>query len=49
MRKKKYYLILGKKSKWTYGAFPRTKEGRAAAILYRDRLKNERKEHFIVK
>lgn len=41
MKKKQFYLILNKKNKYNYGAFPRTKTGRAAALLYKEGLKKE--------
>jgi hypothetical protein len=31
---KKYYLILAKKSKWSYGAFPHSEEGLKEAKKY---------------
>lgn len=31
---KKYYLILAKKSKWSYGAFPHSEEGLKEAKRY---------------
>jgi hypothetical protein len=49
MRKKRCYLILGKKSKYIYGAFPRTPEGKKAAIKYKDKLaKVEEKDNFFI-
>ena len=49
MRKKRCYLILSKKSKYLYGAFPRTKEGKALAQLYREKLQKDRKEKEAIK
>ena len=31
---KKYYLIIAKKNKWSYGAFPHTEEGLKEAKKY---------------
>lgn len=50
MKKKQFYLVLNKKNKYTFGAFPRTKTGRAAAILYKEELKKKHgKLVFIIK
>lgn len=47
--KKKYYLILGKKSNFIYGAFPRTKEGKEEAQKYKVSLKDKRDKVFVIK
>lgn len=50
MKKKQFYLVLNKKNKYTFGAFPRTRAGRAAAVLYRKRLKRKNAElSFVIK
>ena len=50
MKKKQFYLVLNKKNKYTYGAFPRTREGRMAAMLYKQELrKKHEKLVFVVK
>jgi len=46
---KKYYLILEKKKRYQYGAFPRTKEGRKKALNYAKKLNKEYKLTFIIK
>lgn len=38
MRKKRAYLILGGKSKFIYGAFARTPDGKKKAIAYKKKL-----------
>ena len=38
MKKRQFYLVLNKKNKYTFGAFPRTKEGKNAALLYKKSL-----------
>ena len=50
MKKRQFYLVLNKRNKYTFGAFPRNKDGRAAAILYKKKLKIKHAElDFIVK
>lgn len=50
MRKKRAYLILGKKTRYIYGAFPRTKEGHAQAKDYKKKLSKKQKGlEFIIK
>jgi hypothetical protein len=45
---KRCYLVLSKKKKHRYGAFPYTKEGYKRAEEYVKTLKKEHKEDFIV-
>ena len=50
MKKKQFYLVLNKKNKYTYGAFPRTKEGKQQAIDYKNKLLKQNKNfEFIIK
>lgn len=50
MKKRQFYLILNKKNKYTFGAFPRTKEGKTAALAYKEILKKKHKKlQFIIK
>jgi hypothetical protein len=50
MKKKSFFLILNKKNNYLFGAFPRTKEGKAEALLYKEKLKEENKGLvFIIK
>jgi hypothetical protein len=50
MKKKQFYLILNKKNKYTYGAFPRTKDGKEEAVAYKEKLKKKHKAmNFIIK
>ncbi len=49
MRKKRCYLILGKKSKYIYGAFPRTPEGHKDAKKYKEKLIKKNKIPLIIK
>ncbi len=49
IRKKKYYLLLGKKSGFLYGAFPRSKEGKEMARDYRGTLVNKKDKEFVIK
>jgi hypothetical protein len=50
MKKKQFYLVLNKKNKYTMGAFPRSKEGRQAALLYKESLRKKNKGLlFIIK
>lgn len=50
MKRKQFYLILNKKNKYLYGAFPRTKEGKAQASAYKEELKKKYKNFiFIIK
>jgi hypothetical protein len=50
MKKKQFYLILNKKNKHTYGAFPRTKEGKESAVKYKKKLISKNKSlDFIIK
>jgi len=46
---KKCYVVLSKKRKHTYGAFPFTKEGLKKAKEYSKLMKKEHSEDFIVK
>jgi hypothetical protein len=39
---------MGKKSKYIYGAFPRTKEGKEWAGKYKKKLQKEKKGEFII-
>jgi len=39
--KKKYYLIISKKSNWRYGAFDYSEEGRTKAEAYLKILRNK--------
>ena len=50
MKKKQFYLVLNKKNKYTYGAFPRTKKGKEEAVAYKDTLKKTNKKlDFVIK
>jgi hypothetical protein len=50
MRKKRAYLILGKNTKYIYGAFERTPEGRKKAKAYKELLIKKRKGlEFVIK
>jgi hypothetical protein len=50
MKKKQFYLVLNKKNKYTFGAFPRTKAGKEKAVLYKESLKKEHNSlDFIIK
>jgi hypothetical protein len=50
MKKRQFYLVLNKKNKYTYGAFPRTKNGKQEALAYKEKLKETHKNlDFIVK
>jgi len=50
MKRKQFYLVLNKKNKYTFGAFPRTKVGKEAALLYREELKKKHSAlEFIIK
>ncbi len=42
------YIVISKKKKHTYGAFPFTKEGLKKAEQYTKTLKKEHKEDFLV-
>ena len=46
---KKCYIVISKKKKHTYGAFPFTEEGLEKAKKYSRLLKREHKEEFVVK
>ena len=46
---KKCYVVLSKKRKHTYGAFPFSKEGLKKAKEYLELMKKEHNEDFIVK
>ena len=46
---KKCYIVISKKRKHTYGAFPFTKEGLKKAKEYSKTLKKENEEDFVVK
>ena len=46
---KKCYIVICKKRKHTYGAFPFTEEGLKKAKKYCKTLKKEHKEDFVVK
>lgn len=47
---KEYYLILEQKKKYQYGAFPRTKSGKAKANKYLKKLRKEENHlKFIIK
>jgi hypothetical protein len=48
MKKRQFYLVLNKKNRYTYGAFPRTKEGRVAAMLYKRELKKKHSKTVFV-
>jgi len=42
--------VLNKKNKYTFGAFPRSKTGKEAAISYKEKLKKEHENlEFIIK
>jgi len=50
MKRRPFYLVINKKNKHTFGAFPRTKDGRAAAKEYKEKLLRENKDSsFIIK
>jgi len=50
MKKRQFYLILNKKNKHTYGAFPRTKQGKLNALAYKEELKKEHEgSDFVIK
>jgi len=50
MKKKQYYLVLNKKNRYIMGAFPRSKDGRQTALLYKETLKKKNKDSdFIIK
>ena len=49
MKKKLCYTILEKKSRFIYGAFPRTKDGYQAAKDYKNKLKKNQNMEFIIK
>jgi len=44
IKNKKYYLIESEKRKWSYGAFPHTKEGLKEAKRYMNSLQKKTKE-----
>jgi len=46
---KKCYIVISKKKKHTYGAFPLSPEGLKKAKAYSKVLKKEHKEDFVVK
>lgn len=46
---KKCYIVISKKKKHTYGAFPFTEEGLEKAQKYSRLMKKEHKEEFLVK
>jgi hypothetical protein len=46
---KEFYLILEKKKKYQYGAFPRNKVGKEKALKYIRKLKREHKMDFILR
>jgi len=43
-KNKKYYLIESERRKWSYGAFPHTKEGLTEAQRYLKTLQKKMKE-----
>lgn len=45
MKKKQFYLILNKKNKYTFGAFPRNRIGKEAAVVYKEKLQ---KKHLTI-
>ena len=47
--KKKAYVILGRKNRFIYGAFPRTKDGHIRAKLYKNDLVKSSKLDLIIK
>lgn len=49
MKKKHCYLVLSKESRYTYGAFPRTKEGLHKARAWQKLMKRKHKMGFVVK
>jgi hypothetical protein len=46
---KDYILVLEKKKRYQYGAFPRTKAGRENAKKYVKKLKKEHNMDFVLK
>lgn len=46
-RKKKYYLIVGKRKDYRYGAFPFTEEGKKLAEKYLKKIQNSKNELYI--
>jgi hypothetical protein len=49
MRKKRAYLIVGKKSKFIYGAFERTPEGKKKAEEYKKKLDKNKEAKYVIK
>jgi hypothetical protein len=49
MKKKKYYIILSKKNRHNYGAFPRDKIGLMSAKKYKEKLVKENGIEFVIK
>ena len=46
-RKKKYYLILGDRKDYRYGAFPYSEEGLEMAEKYLAKIQNSKNELYI--
>jgi hypothetical protein len=45
MKRKKWYSLIRKKDKHIYGAFPRSREGKQAAVKYLEKLLKREKHH----
>jgi hypothetical protein len=41
LKREKFYIVISKKNNYTYGAFPHTKEGKAAAKNYIEEKSNK--------
>jgi hypothetical protein len=49
MKRKKSYLILGKKNRRLFGVFVRNKDGHDAAKKYKEKLSKLHKMDFVIK
>jgi len=49
MKKRKFYTILSRDNRHTYGAFERNKEGLSLAKQYKGKLEKEHKIKFVIK
>ena len=48
MKKKNWYIIVNAHNSFLYGSFPRTKDGKTAAVAYKDELKKKNKSLKLV-